>query len=126
MNETGPLATPWVVFTTSPRGRRREKEKPVPPPDWWMSAAHLSASKIAARSSSTGNTKQAASWPPARPAFMSVGELGRNSRAAIRASNRSAQAARVASGSASATARATRRKRPSGLSIGSPPASRRR
>ena len=46
MNDTGPLATPWVVFTTSPRGRSREKAKPVPPPDWWMSAAHLSASKM--------------------------------------------------------------------------------
>ncbi len=61
MNESGPLATPWVVFTTSPRGRSFENAKPVPPPDWWMSAAHLSASKMAARSSSTGRTKQAAS-----------------------------------------------------------------
>ena len=61
MKETGPLATPWVVRTRSPRGRSREKEKPVPPPDWWMRAAHLSASKICSRSSPMGRTKQAAS-----------------------------------------------------------------
>ncbi len=34
MKETGPLATPPVDFTTSPAGRRWEKEKPVPPPLW--------------------------------------------------------------------------------------------
>ena len=35
--------------------------------------------------SSTGNTKQAESWPRGRPAFISVGELGMNSRSAISA-----------------------------------------
>jgi hypothetical protein len=34
MNDTGPLAVPWVLCTTSPAGRRWEKEKPVPPPAW--------------------------------------------------------------------------------------------
>ena len=62
-----------------PEGRSREKEKPVPPPDLWISAACLMASKISSMLSGTGSTKQAESWPSGRPAFISVGELGRNS-----------------------------------------------
>ena len=38
MNETGPEASPLVVFTRSPLGRRCEKLNPVPPPDWWILA----------------------------------------------------------------------------------------
>ena len=80
MNESGPDETPLVLSTTSLCGRTREKEKPVPPPLLWMSAVFLMASKIDSMESPTGSTKQAESWPSSRPAFMSVGLLGRNSR----------------------------------------------
>ncbi len=83
MNEIGPLAMPVVLMTTSFAGRSREKEKPVPPPDLWISAVCLTASKMSSIESSTGSTKQAESWPSSRPAFISVGELGRNSRLVI-------------------------------------------
>jgi hypothetical protein len=68
---------------TSPAGRRRENEKPVPPPLCWMIAACRSVVKMLSRLSSIGSTKQAMSCPRGVPAFMSVGELGRNSRRAI-------------------------------------------
>ena len=79
----GPSAVPPVEATRSPAGRRRENEKPVPPPVFWISAAQRTASKTPVVESSTGTTKHAASWPSGRPAFISVGELGRNSSAAI-------------------------------------------
>ena len=44
MKLTGPLATPVVLRTIEPLGRRREKLKPVPPPLWWMSAIDVSVS----------------------------------------------------------------------------------
>ena len=84
MKEMGPEATPPVEFTVEPLARRREKEKPVPPPDLWISAAFLMASKISSMESATGSTKQAESWPRGRPAFIRVGELGKNSRLVIR------------------------------------------
>ena len=74
---------PPVARTTSFLGRSREKEKPVPPPLWWMRAMFFRASKMPGRESSTGRTKHAESCPSGRPAFMSVGELGRNSRLLI-------------------------------------------
>ena len=80
----GPLATPPVELTAEPLGRSREKEKPVPPPLLWMRAAYLIASKISSMESPTGSTKQAESCPRGRPAFMSVGELGRKSSSVIR------------------------------------------
>ena len=55
----------------------------VSPPVFWISAAQRTASNTPVVESSTGTTKQAASWPSGRPAFISVGELGRNSRADI-------------------------------------------
>lgn len=61
MNETGPDASPPVEPTTSPRGRRCEKEKPVPPPVRWTRAIARSPAKIDSMLSSTGTTKQAAS-----------------------------------------------------------------
>ena len=79
MNETGPDATPPVERTTSLPRPQPLNEKPVPPPDWWMSAMSFRASKISTIESSTGSTKHAASWPIGVPAFMSVGEFGRNS-----------------------------------------------
>ena len=93
MNGSGPEATPRVEATRSPAGRRRENEKPVPPPVIWMIAAHFTASKISGIESPTGTTKQAASWPSSRPAFISVGELGRNSSRAIRRRSAPPQAA---------------------------------
>ncbi|OPY01355.1 MAG: hypothetical protein A4E66_02758 [Syntrophus sp. PtaB.Bin001] len=83
MKEIGPLEMPAVVITTSLAGRRREKEKPVPPPDLWISAVYFTASKISSMESPTGRTKQADSCPSSRPAFIRVGELGRNSKAVI-------------------------------------------
>ena len=76
--DTGPEATPPVEPTRLSLGRRREKEKPVPPPDLWIMAAYLTASKISSMESPTGSTKQAESCPRSVPAFMRVGELGRN------------------------------------------------
>ncbi len=78
INETGPEAIPPVVPTLLSLGRRREKEKPVPPPDLWIIAAFFKESKIPSMLSSMGRTKQAASWPSLRPAFISVGEFGKN------------------------------------------------
>ncbi len=83
MKLTGPEATPWVVPTMSPLGRRCEKENPVPPPAWWMIAMYFTESKIPGMESGTGSTKQAESSPSSVPAFISVGELGRNSREAM-------------------------------------------
>ena len=87
MKLMGPLATPVVLRTRSPEGRMRLNEKPVPPPDWCTMAMERSVSYTPLWSllsaSSTGSTKQALSWPRGRPAFMSVGELGSNSRRVI-------------------------------------------
>ncbi len=74
----GPEAIPPVVPTRLCLGLSLEKENPVPPPDLWIRAAFLRASNIPSMLSSTGRTKQAASWPRRRPAFIRVGELGRN------------------------------------------------
>ncbi len=83
MKEIGPLEIPLVDMTTSLAGRSREKEKPVPPPDLWIRAVYLTASKISSMESPTGRTKQADSCPSSRPAFIRVGELGRNSKSVI-------------------------------------------
>ncbi|MBA7706060.1 hypothetical protein ES703_114905 [subsurface metagenome] len=83
MKETGPLATPPVEPTLSVSGLSLEKENPVPPPLLWMSAVFFTASKMDSIESSTGRTKQADSCPNSLPAFIRVGELGKNSRLAI-------------------------------------------
>ncbi|OPY54075.1 MAG: hypothetical protein A4E51_01021 [Methanosaeta sp. PtaU1.Bin055] len=128
MKETGPLATPPVARTGSPFGRRREKEKPVPPPLWWILAISFRAPKIPSMESSTGRTKQAESCPRARPAFIRVGELGRNSPPVMTSRNLDAMA--VASPpnlpSARATVRATRLNISSAVSATLPERSRRR
>ncbi len=80
---TGPEATPPVDLTLDPLGLNLEKEKPVPPPLLWINAAFFTLSKIPSIVSSTGRTKHADNCPRGLPAFMSVGELGRNSRSAI-------------------------------------------
>ena len=79
MKLTGPEAIPPVEPTTSPSGRKREKEKPVPPPLLWISAVSLILEKMESKESSTGSTKQAESCCNSRPAFINVGELGKNS-----------------------------------------------
>ena len=99
MKLMGPEATPPVERTAAPAGRSREKAKPVPPPDLCISAAYLTASNICSMESSTGSTKHADSWPSGLPAFMSVGELGMNSRPAIASKNSSAVASTSAFGS---------------------------
>jgi hypothetical protein len=119
--ETGPEATPGLSRTQSPAGRRREKQKPVPPPDWWIAAVRLA--------SSTGSTKQAASWPRGMPAFIKAGLFGMNSRRESTSKKRSATSAGwppspPKSASAAATAVATRWHRPSKSSIRRPAASR--
>ena len=50
----------------------------MPPPDLWIMAAYFTASKISSMESPTGSTKQAESWPSSVPAFIRVGELGKN------------------------------------------------
>jgi len=81
-NETGPEATPWVLRTKLPLGRRGLKSKPVPPPSLWTRAAFLTVSKIESSESSIGRTKQAERHMP-RPAPVRVGLLGRKSRPAM-------------------------------------------
>ncbi len=93
--DTGPEATPWVLRTKLPLGRRREKSKPVPPPSLWTRAAFLTVSKMDSRESSMGRTKQADRHMP-RPAPVRVGLLGRKSRAFMARRKRSAQALRPA------------------------------
>ncbi len=83
MKETGPLAMPPVERTMSALGLRREKENPVPPPLCSIRAAFFRVPKMLSMESSTGRTKQAASWPSSLPAFMRAGELGRNLRELI-------------------------------------------
>jgi hypothetical protein len=84
MKEMGPLETPLVDITVSFFGLILENENPVPPPDLWIWAVCLMASKMLSIESPTGRTKHAESWPSSLPAFISVGELGINSRFAIR------------------------------------------
>jgi len=84
MNESGPEETPLVLSTRSFLGRTRENENPVPPPLLWMRAVFFTASKIESIESPTGSTKHAESCPSSRPAFISVGLLGRNSSAVMR------------------------------------------
>jgi hypothetical protein len=88
-NETGPEATPWVLRTKLPLGRRRLKSKPVPPPSLWTRAAFLTVSKIESSESSIGRTKQAERHMP-RPAPVRVGLFGRKSRPAMARKNSSA------------------------------------
>jgi hypothetical protein len=109
-----------VRCTRSPLGRSREKEKPVPPPDWWITAMRLAASKMLSRSSSTGSTKQAASWPSGVAAFISAGLLGRNSRrwSAPKKASATGAASPPKDVSAWDTASATRRHSPSKSSTG--------
>ena len=121
MKLTGPEATPPVDPTTSPLGRSFEKENPVPPPLLWISAVFLTVSKMLSRESSIGRTKHAESCCSSRPAFMSVGELGRNSSWLITSLNSSSifcRCSSLAPYSNSACERfvATRRNIPSGFS----------
>jgi hypothetical protein len=73
-----------------------------------MRAAPLSESNIPESVSSRGKTKQADSWPPAFPAFMRVGEFGKNRRLLMISKNRSAQIERTDRSSTAATATDTR------------------
>ena len=89
MKLTGPLATPPVDLTAEPLWRSLENENPVPPPDLCMRAAFLTESKIPSMLSSTGRTKHAESCPRVLPAFIRVGELGRNLRSVMSSKNSS-------------------------------------
>ena len=83
MKDIGPDATPDVLRTLSPEGRTFEKLKPVPPPLLWTRAVAASEPNISSMLSPIGRTKHAESCPRGVPAFMSVGEFGMNSRAAM-------------------------------------------
>jgi hypothetical protein len=128
MKETGPLEIPPLEAMRSARGRSREKEKPVPPPVCRISAASRRVEKIPFIESSIGRTKQAASCPCSLPAFIRVGELGRNRSAESSSKNRSSHAAESPPKifSAAATVRATRRNISVGVSTTRPAASLRR
>src|SRR6516225_11432504 len=112
MNETGPLDSPRDEPIESPRGRSLEKENPVPPPVFWIKAITRSPAKIESMESSIGTTKHAESCAPGRPAFTSVGELGRKSRSRIIRQNASEVSCTRLDGtplrSAPATCQATR------------------
>ena len=69
----------------------------MPPPLLWISAVLLTMEKMESKESSTGRTKQADSCCSSRPAFINVGELGRNSRRRITSANSSSVARRSAS-----------------------------
>jgi hypothetical protein len=83
MKDIGPDATPPVVFTTEFLGLRLENENPVPPPDLWIIAVSFSVWKIDSIESYIGSVKQALSCPNSLPAFIKVGEFGRNSKLVI-------------------------------------------
>ncbi len=86
---TGPLATPPVDLTVDPFALSLEKLNPVPPPLLCISAAFFIDSNIPSMVSSIGRTKHALSCPKGLPAFINVGELGRNSRFDIISKNSS-------------------------------------
>ena len=79
MKLIGPDAVPPVVLTIAPLPLILENENPVPPPLFCTRAVSLIVSKISSMLSPTGSTKHAESCPSALPAFISVGEFGRNS-----------------------------------------------
>jgi hypothetical protein len=93
MKGTGPLDTPRVLATRSPAGRSRENENPVPAPAWCSTTVVANVVKIDSRESSNPNTKHADRTPTPVPAFISVGEFGRNSSARKLCENRSAHSA---------------------------------
>ena len=80
MKDIGPDETPVVDETMSLEGRSLVKENPVPPPLLWIRAAFLRLVNIPSIESSTGTTKHAESCWMLVPAFIRVGEFGRNSR----------------------------------------------
>ena len=79
----GPQALPWVVAIGVPVGLISDKENPVPPPNFWTIAASCAAFIIPSIESVNGRTKHADNVPAPVPAFISVGELGKNSKLAI-------------------------------------------
>ena len=87
MKESGPEAIPPVLLTTSFLGLRWVKENPVPPPVLCMSAVYFTASNISSIESPTGRTKHAASCWSSVPAFIRVGELGKNFREVMSSKN---------------------------------------
>src|SRR3989338_4034210 len=93
-NATGPDATPKFLSTGSPFGRSREKLNPVPEPRWWIDAASSNVPKIPFIESSTGKTKQELSCCVFVPAFIKVGELGKNRNCAIMVKKRSSMVLR--------------------------------
>ncbi len=76
MNESGPLETPLVLFTTSLCGRTREKEKPVPPPLLWMRAVFLMASKMDSMESPTGQDEAGRQLAQLTPGVHEGGAVG--------------------------------------------------
>ena len=118
MKLSGPEASAPTPFTAAPFGRSVEKSAPMPPPCCMVSAASFRPSKMPdMESSSVPMTKQLNSVtrrPEPAPARMRP--AGRNLRSPINPSKACAQRSRKASGSACATARATRPSECAGLS----------
>ena len=67
----------------APFWRRLDRGTPVPPPNFCTMAMSDAVFMMADMLSSKGRTKQAERVPASVPAFIIVGELGRNSRRAI-------------------------------------------
>jgi len=83
-NESGPSVVPPDERTIEPLGRSPEKSIPVPPPARCTKAICRAVSMISSIESRSGSTKHAESIPRRLPAFISVGEFGRNFLVAIR------------------------------------------
>ena len=79
----GPQALPWVDEMWAPFWRRLDRGTPVPPPNFCTMAMSDAVFMMADMLSSRGRTKQAERVPASVPAFIIVGELGRNSRRVI-------------------------------------------
>ncbi len=79
----GPQALPWVDWIGVPFDLISVSAKPVPPPNFWTIAASCAAFMIPSMLSRRGSTKHADRVPAPVPAFIIVGEFGRNSSFAI-------------------------------------------
>ena len=80
IKDIGPDAVPFVLEIKSPFGLMRLKLNPVPPPLFCIRDIIFIELNMLSSESSIGSTKHAANCPTSVPAFINVGELGKNSK----------------------------------------------